>query len=57
MATKDQSDSLILRQAIKIEDIVDPYRPVEAILNRVDQNELLAYYGIGPYKSTDEFLG
>lgn len=55
--TKDQSDSLILRQAIKIEDITDPFRPVEALMGRVDQLELLSYYGIGPYKSMDEFLG
>eukprot|EP00347_Sterkiella_histriomuscorum_P021384 403334160 len=57
LSTKDQSDSLILRQAIKIEDITDPFRPVEAIMNRVDNTELLAFYGIPPYKSTDEFLG
>lgn len=57
LATKDQSDSLILRQAVKIEDITDPTRPVEAIMSRVDQTELLAFYGIGPYRNIDEFLG
>jgi len=57
LVTKDQSDSLILRQAIKIEDISDPFRPVEAIISRVDTNELLAFYGIGPFTTTDTFLG
>ena len=28
LSTKDQSDSLILRQAVKIEEIIDPIRPV-----------------------------
>jgi len=48
---------LILRQAIKIEDITDPLRPIEALLNRVDRIELLAYYEIQPFNSIDEFLG
>ncbi|CDW83179.1 guanine nucleotide-binding 3-like [Stylonychia lemnae] len=57
LATKDQTDSLILRQAIKIEDIADPFRPVEAIISRVDRAELLAYYEIAPFANTDSFLG
>ena len=36
LASKEQSDSLILRSAIKIEDITDPTRPVEALLGRVE---------------------
>jgi nuclear GTP-binding protein len=32
MYNKDQSDSLVLRSAIKVEDIVDPFKPVEALL-------------------------
>ena len=32
LSTKENSDSLILRQAIKVEELIDPIRPVEAII-------------------------
>jgi nuclear GTP-binding protein len=35
LSTNEQSNSLILRQAIKIEEVVDPFRPVDALLSRV----------------------
>ncbi len=35
LSTEDQTNSLILRQAIKVEELADPYRPVEALLGRV----------------------
>jgi len=35
LSTNDQSNSLVLRQAIKIEEVVDPFRPVDALLSRV----------------------
>jgi nuclear GTP-binding protein len=35
LSSKDQSDSLILRNALKVEDIADPIRPVEALLGRI----------------------
>lgn len=57
LSTKDQSDSLILRQAIKVEDIQDPSRPIEALLNRVEKDELLRYYRIADFTKQEEFLG
>jgi nuclear GTP-binding protein len=57
LSTKDQSDSLILRQAIKVEDIQDPSRPIEALLNRVEKDELLRYYRIADFTRQEEFLG
>jgi nuclear GTP-binding protein len=36
LSTNDQSDSLILRSAIKVEELTDPLKPVEALLNRID---------------------
>jgi nuclear GTP-binding protein len=36
LSTNDQTDSLILRQAIKVEELTDPVRPVEALLNRIE---------------------
>ena len=49
LSTKDQSDSLILRQAIKVEDIEDPFRPIEALMNRVEKDELLRFYRIADF--------
>ena len=46
MSTKEQSDSLILRSAIKIEEIEDPMRPVEAIMNRIEHQEIMELYQI-----------
>ena len=57
LSTKDQSDSLILRQAVKVEDIQDPLRPVEALMNRVQKEELLRYYRIADYTTQEQFLG
>ena len=37
LSNQGQSDSLILRSAIKVEEIDDPMRPVEALLNRIDR--------------------
>jgi nuclear GTP-binding protein len=51
LSTKEQSDSLILRQAIKVEEITDPMRPVEAMLARVQKEEILRYYRIADYSS------
>ena len=57
LSTKDQTDSLILRQAIKVEDITDPLRPIEALMNRVSKEELLHYYRIADYQTQEQFLG
>lgn len=40
LSTKEQSDSLILRSAIKVEELEDPIRPVEAIIARIERNEI-----------------
>ena len=38
LSTNDQSDSLILRQAIKVEELSDPIKPVDALLNRIEKD-------------------
>ena len=55
--TKDQSDSLILRQAIKVDEITDPFKPIDALLARVEREELLKYYHIAEFTKQEEFLG
>ena len=57
LATKEQSDSLILRSAVKVEDITDPIRPVEALIGRIERAELLRFYRIANFKTVEEFLG
>ncbi len=37
LSTNDQTNSLILRQAIKVEELIDPFRPVDALLSKVQQ--------------------
>ena len=57
LSTKDQSDSLILRQAVKIEEIIDPIRPVQALMSRVEKKELLELYSLEDFTNIDDFLG
>jgi len=56
LSTNEQSDSLILRQAIKVEDLTDPIKPVEALLNRIEKEQLLKFYRIGLYQTAEQFL-
>lgn len=57
LATNEQSDSLILRSAIKVEELADPYKPVEALLGRIEHKQLLSYYRIAAFSGIDDFLG
>ena len=36
LTNSEQSDSLILRSAVRVEDISDPIRPIEALINRIE---------------------
>lgn len=56
LSTSEQADSLLLRQAVKVEELDDPMRPVEALLNRVPHDELLKLYKIGPFASVESLL-
>ena len=57
LSTDAQSDSLILRQAIKIEGLDDPVKPVEALLARVAEDEFFKLYKISKWTSTENMLG
>jgi len=56
LMTNEQSDSLILRSAVRVEDLSDPIRPVEALLNRIEREELLKFYRIGEWATAENFL-
>ena len=57
LSTKEQSDSLILRQAIKVEELVDPFKPVDAIVARIDRPEILKLYEIEEFSTIEVLLG
>ena len=57
LSTKEQTDSLILRQAIKIEDIEDPFRPVEALVSRIERPEFQNLYQIDNFTTIEQLLG
>lgn len=54
--SKDNSDSLILRNVIKIDDLEDPITPVEAMINRISKKELTKTYRISDFNTVNEFL-
>ena len=49
---------MILRSSIKVEEIEDPIKPVEALVGRIDRQELLDLYEFEKdFESVDELLG
>lgn len=54
--SKDNTDSLILRNVIKVEDLVDPVGPVEILINKVDKLELIKAYRVEQFDTANQFL-
>jgi len=54
--SKDNTDSLILRNVIKIEDLEDAVGPVEVLLGKVDKKEGIKQYRIAEFETTNQFL-
>jgi nuclear GTP-binding protein len=54
--TGTSDNDVILRNAVRIEQIPDPIAPVEAILKRCKKEQLLESYKIPNFKDTPEFL-
>lgn len=52
----DQFEKLVLRQAIKIEEIKDPIGIIPALIEKVEKLELLRHYRIADFKNPEEFL-
>ncbi|EGC31276.1 hypothetical protein DICPUDRAFT_82812 [Dictyostelium purpureum] len=49
-------ENIILRNVVKLEKVADPIAPVEAILQRCSQKQILEIYEIAEFSSTVEFL-
>ena len=54
--SKDTSDSLILRNSIKVDDLDDPITPVDVMINKINKKELIQIYDINEFNTTNEFL-
>ena len=57
LSTKDQSNSLILRSAIKVDELEDPIKPIDALIDRVDRQEILNLYEMEKFNTVEELLG
>ncbi|KAM9977906.1 hypothetical protein ACTFIR_011783 [Dictyostelium discoideum] len=49
-------ENIILRNVVKLEKVLDPIAPVDAILSRCSQKQILDIYEIAQYQSTTDFL-
>ncbi|TRY66536.1 hypothetical protein DNTS_015916 [Danionella cerebrum] len=56
MATSTSDAAMILRNCVKIEQLVDPVPPVEAILRRCNKGQIMDHYGIQDFQTAHEFL-
>nr|XP_040060388.1 guanine nucleotide-binding protein-like 3-like protein isoform X1 [Gasterosteus aculeatus aculeatus] len=56
MATSTTDAAMILRNCVKIEQLVDPLGPVEAILRRCNKAEIMEHYGVPDFHTALEFL-
>ncbi|XP_069948877.1 uncharacterized protein [Cherax quadricarinatus] len=53
----DASDSTAaLRNAVKIEQLDDPIKPVEAVFARANKPQLMIYYRLPEFQTVDQFL-
>ncbi|XP_029908269.1 guanine nucleotide-binding protein-like 3-like protein [Myripristis murdjan] len=56
MATSTTDAAMILRNCVKIEQLVDPLPPVEAILRRCNKAQIMEHYGVADFHTALEFL-
>ncbi|XP_045931326.1 guanine nucleotide-binding protein-like 3-like protein [Micropterus dolomieu] len=56
MATSTTDAAMILRNCVKIEQLVDPFPPVEAILRRCNKVQIMEHYGVQDFHTALEFL-
>jgi len=57
LSTQQQSDGLVLRQAIKVEELIDPIKPVTSLLTKVQREDVINLYGIEEYLNITQMLG
>uniref|UniRef100_A0A8D0KK43 G protein nucleolar 3 like n=1 Tax=Salvator merianae TaxID=96440 RepID=A0A8D0KK43_SALMN len=56
IASPTSDIAMILRNCVKIEQLVDPVNPVEAILKRCNKHQIMQHYHVPDFQDTMEFL-
>ncbi|KAG9260148.1 guanine nucleotide-binding protein-like 3-like protein [Astyanax mexicanus] len=56
MATSNSDAVMILRNCVKIEQLVDPVPAVEAILRRCSKTQIMEFYSVSDFHTAPEFL-
>ncbi|KAL7842965.1 hypothetical protein AOLI_G00244770 [Acnodon oligacanthus] len=56
MATSTSDAAMILRNCVKIEQLVDPVPAIEAILRRCSKKQIMEHYGVPDFHTALEFL-
>ncbi|XP_077140037.1 guanine nucleotide-binding protein-like 3-like protein isoform X1 [Ranitomeya variabilis] len=56
MATSTSDAAMILRNCVKIEQLIDPVGPVEAILRRCNKDQIMQHYKVTDFRDALEFL-
>ncbi|XP_032828207.2 guanine nucleotide-binding protein-like 3-like protein [Petromyzon marinus] len=56
MAAATSGAALILRNCIKVEQLVDAVGPVDEILKRCSKTQIMQHYGVGNFRDSREFL-
>ncbi|CAG5984058.1 unnamed protein product [Menidia menidia] len=56
MATSTTDAAMILRNCVKIEQLLDPLPPVEAILRRCNKAQIMEHYSVPDFQTAQEFL-
>ena len=54
--SKDNEDVLVLKNIIKVNDVIDPMGPMDLILQKVNKIDILNLYKISDYKDAHDFL-
>lgn len=54
--SNENADSALLRNVIRVEDLPDPYVPVEIIAKKVSKEVLMKLYNVEDYSTTQELL-
>ena len=54
--SKDSEEKLVLKNIIKVNDVVDPMAPMQKILDKVNKDDVLKYYKIADFEDSHEFL-
>ncbi|XP_030403153.1 guanine nucleotide-binding protein-like 3-like protein isoform X2 [Gopherus evgoodei] len=56
LAAAASDAALVLRSCLKVEQVAEPVTPVDAILRRCSQEQIMQYYGVPAYQDVMEFL-